>query len=65
MSLLTDYRIRIKSLLAADDIQEALELEGVSAVSARAIAGSRAVIAQGSIKKKHRDIVPAISKKWD
>jgi len=53
MSLLSDYRTRIKSLLAADDIQKALELEGVSAVGARAIGVSRAVIAQRSIQRKN------------
>ena len=52
MSLLSDYRVRIKSLLAADDVQKALELEGVSAVGARAIGVSRAVIAQRSILRK-------------
>ncbi len=51
MSLLSDYRTRIKTLLAAEDIQTALELEGVSAVGARAIGVSRAVIAQRSIGK--------------
>lgn len=49
MSLLSDYRKRIKILLAAEDIQKELELEGVSAVSARAIRISRAVVAQRSL----------------
>lgn len=49
MSLLKNYRLRIKSLLASDDIQKTLELEGVSAVGARAIASSRAVVSQSSL----------------
>lgn len=52
MSQLSDYRIRIKNLLAADDIEQALVLEGVSTVGARAIGVSRAVIAQRSILRK-------------
>lgn len=55
MSLLSDYRVRIKNLLAADDIQKALELEGVSTVGARAIGISRAVVAQGSLRRKIGD----------
>lgn len=51
MSLLSDYRVRIKTLLAADDIQKALELEGIPTISARAIGVSRAIIAQRSIRK--------------
>lgn len=52
MSLLSDYRIRIKNLLAAEDIQQVLELEGVPAISARAIGASRAVIAQRSVLRR-------------
>lgn len=51
MSLLTDYRKRVKELLAAHDIQRVLELEGVWSVSARAIGTSRAVVAQKSLLK--------------
>lgn len=54
MSLLSDYRLRIKNLLNADDVQQALELEGVSPVGARAIAVSRAVVAQGSIRRREK-----------
>lgn len=49
MSLLSDYRLRIKSLLASDDIQQTLELEGVNSVSAHAVGVSSAIVAQGSI----------------
>lgn len=52
MVSLSDYRKRMKSLLSADDIQQTLELEGVSAVGARAIALSRAVVAQGSVLRR-------------
>lgn len=52
MSLLSDYRVRIKSLLAVEDIQQALELEGVSTAIAKAVGISRAVIAQRSVEKQ-------------
>lgn len=51
MSQLSEYRLRIKSLLATDDVQKTLELEGVDPVLARAIGVSRAVSAQGSIRR--------------
>lgn len=54
MSLLSDYRLRIKSLLASDDIQQTLELEGVNSVSAHAVGISSAIVAQGSIVRRNR-----------
>lgn len=52
MSLLSDYRIRIKTLLAADDIQKALLLEGVGIDVARAVGVSKAVVAQASLVRR-------------
>lgn len=52
MSLLSEYRIRIKSLLAADDIQQVLLLEGVGVDVARAVGISKAVIAQKSLVRR-------------
>lgn len=52
MSRLSDYRIRIKSLLNSGEIEQTLISEGVPPVSARAIAVSKAVIAQRSIVRK-------------
>lgn len=52
MSLLSDYRKRIRTLLAADDIRATLELEGVTPVIANAIGISRAVTAQSSVIRR-------------
>jgi hypothetical protein len=51
MSLLSDYRLRIKSLLSAD-VEQTLLKEGVAPHIAVRIAGSRAVIAQASVVRR-------------
>lgn len=55
MSILSDYRLRIKSLLKEPDIEQALVLEGVRPDIAVRISGSRSVIAQRSLVHKERD----------
>lgn len=52
MSLLSDYRLRIKSLLDQPDIEQTLVLEGMRPDIAVRISGSRSVIAQGSLARK-------------
>jgi hypothetical protein len=49
MSLLSDYRIRIKSLLASEDVRRTLVDEGMPPSFAARVADSRAVIAQRSV----------------
>lgn len=51
MSRLSEYRLRIKSLLSADTEQKLLD-EGVDPRLASRIAGSRAVVAQGSLVRR-------------
>jgi len=57
MSLLSEYRLRIHSLLAADDIEQTLVAEGVSPAVASRIAGSRAVVAQASVVRRGKQFV--------
>jgi len=58
MSLLSDYRIRIHDLLAADDIEQTLVSEGVAPAVASRIAGSRAVVAQASVIRRKQFVKP-------
>lgn len=49
MSQLSEWRTRIKVLLASSTVEEDLVLEGIEPVRAKAIADSKAVIAQRSL----------------
>lgn len=64
---LNEYRLRIKTLLAADDIEQTLVDEGVRLGLAHAVGISRAVVAQGSLgrPKVALDCHPAKSDKGD
>lgn len=54
MSILSDYRLKIRNLLEQPNIEQELVSEGMRPDIAARVSGSRAIIAQRSLARKEK-----------